>query len=357
MNVLVAPLDWGLGHATRCIPIIRLLIERGCNVMIGGSGPSLELLKRTFPALESHTLPAYNPEYSASDRMMLTLGRQLPKFLKTIRHEHEVVERIIQAKAIRWVISDNRYGCWSKHAKSTLVCHQLSPRPPDGLRWLRGLTDYLHATFVRRFSSVWIPDVAGAGNLSGELSENKHVQGSFVGCLSRFQSPCVDQRATHDVLFLLSGPEPQRTLFESRIMAEVARYPVQGLMVRGVPSASSRQVVQGDLTKLDFAEPEALRDYICSARLVICRPGYSTLMDMMALGKRVFLVPTPGQTEQIYLAERLEHQRVSAYATQDDLDLADAIKKSDDCVGFAGWNQENLLGAVIDKQLKVFSSV
>src|SRR5687767_2527158 len=135
-NVLITPLDWGLGHATRCIPIIRELLNRGCRVFIGGSGASLLLLRSEFPSLTFFSLPGYHPVYSSNTNMVWTMAKQIPKFMRTIRQEHSEVEKFIERNNIDLVISDNRYGCWSKKISSVFITHQLNILMPSQIRWM-----------------------------------------------------------------------------------------------------------------------------------------------------------------------------------------------------------------------------
>ena len=160
-KVLITPLDWGLGHATRCIPIIHELLKRGCTVLIAGSGDSLLLLKNEFPHLTFFTLSAYSPLYSRTQSMIWKMVSQLPKFVEVIRKEHQQIQVLIEQHKIDFIISDNRYGCWSAKIPSVFMTHQLNILMPDGLKWIEPLVRRVNKRLIKKFSSCWIPDYAG----------------------------------------------------------------------------------------------------------------------------------------------------------------------------------------------------
>lgn len=304
---MVAPLDWGLGHATRCVPIVRALLQAGAQVRLAGSGESLTVLTSHFPQLESRSLPGYQIRF----KHLGSLFAQMPHLVKTIRHEQATLDAWVQEGWIDAVISDNRYGLHHPQVPTVMVCHQLAPLPPFGGHLAQAMSGKLHLYFLKRFTEVWVPDVSGSPNLAGDLCHRipYPYKLRWIGPLSRLAhveaSPFSSLSGHYPQVALLSGPEPQRSMLEDalRKYAKDTQEPL--CIVRGKPAGHAvRQ--EGIVTSMDYMDGPALKWLLQQAECVIARPGYSSLMDFMAVGvKSVVLIPTPGQTEQQYLGRRL----------------------------------------------------
>lgn len=330
-NVMVTPLDWGFGHATRCIPIIRELILRGCSVFIAGSGPSLMLLRNEFPSLTFFSITGYHPVYSSGRNMVWTVARQVPKFVRAIRAEHNEVEALIERHKIDLIISDNRYGCWSKKALSIVITHQINILMPPTMAWLSRLLDVINQRLLKKFSVCWIPDFPDMENsLSGVLGHKKEQRPEirYIGPLSRFSSK---EKADHkyDLVCILSGPEPQRTILEKIIQEQAKNLSIRFLMIRGVMSSNGKAS-----SEVDFLNSEALETVILESSVIIARSGYSMIMDLATLGKKAIFIPTPGQTEQEYLADRWLQKGVAYSMPQQAIDIKNALIKSQHYTGF-----------------------
>jgi uncharacterized protein (TIGR00661 family) len=346
-RVLVAPLDWGLGHATRCIPLIRELIQRHCIVFIAGSGASLELLKKEFPHLTFFTITGYEPHYPSKGSMVLSMASQLPKFYRTISKEHREVEKLIDEYRIEYVISDNRYGCWTKKIPSVFITHQSNILMPQRFGWLSSIVKRMNEEFMRKFSVCWVPDFPDGG-LSGELlafgKTNHDIAVEFIGSLSRFK-PLADCEKKYDVAAVFSGPEPQRTIFEKLVTQQLSVSGLKYFIVRGVPENSE---VRNNIA--DFMASDELQQLLCESQIVIARSGYSTIMDLAALGKKAILIPTPGQTEQEYLAKKLKERKISFSMKQSEFNLEEAMNESKNYSGFVIRHSDiRLLGNAIEK--------
>lgn len=332
-RILITPLDWGLGHATRCIPVIRELLKRRCTVFIAGNGDSLALLKNEFPSLTYFNLPGYNPVYSSGGSMVVKMAFQIPKFMSVINNEHKLVESIIQANKIDLVISDNRYGCWSAKVTSIFMTHQLNIQIPERYRWLSKPLKDFNRRLMNKFSTCWIPDYPDKeNNLSGELSAIDNMEiGRFVhiGPLSRFNHATATN-GEYDVVCILSGPEPQRSIFEDKVVGQLEASGLRYIVVRGVFGKTRNALPHA----VSFLNSEALQDVILKSSLVVARSGYSTIMDLLALRKNAIVVPTPGQTEQEYLADRWSKRGVLQTMTQDDFNLHNGMKESSRFTGF-----------------------
>ncbi|MEO7988845.1 MAG: glycosyltransferase [Chryseolinea sp.] len=350
-KVLITPLDWGLGHATRCIPVIRELILRGCSVSIGGSGDSLTLLQKEFPSLTFFELPGYNPIYPSTGSMVWKMASQLSKFRRVISEEHECIERIIRENEIDLVISDNRYGCWSEKIPCVFISHQTNILMPKRFGWLSGIVRYFNTKMINRFTYCCVPDYPSDHSLSGELTSfGKHSINTrvlYIGPLSRFKSSNPREKK-FDVLCIFSGPEPQRSIFEEIVMNQLPSSGLRYFVVRGVFSSSLVE----EQHVVNFLTTEELQEMIERSEIIIARSGFSTVMDLAALGKKAIFIPTPGQTEQEYLADTLMKKKIAFSIYQDKLNLLTAINESKNYAGFTSHqNEDDLLKKALDKIL------
>jgi uncharacterized protein (TIGR00661 family) len=330
MNVLVTPLDWGLGHATRCIPVINQVQKLGHTVLIAGSGPSLELLKMEFPSNRFYEIASYGISYSAKVPLLVHLSLRIPSVLRVIREEHEQVADLVKKENISVIISDNRYGCYHEKIPSAIITHQLSIRAP-----LNSVANHYNKKLLRPFHECWIPDLPNHA-LSGQLSVSK-IPHTFIGPLSRMKKGNTST-PSYKILALISGPEPHRTTFDALLTAELKEHDSYKI-VRGLPShGSTNGPIFNHLPALQ------LNELILAADIVIARSGYSTIMDLAALNKKAIFVPTPGQTEQLYLANELKKKKIAPMIPEKDFSLNAALDRLDGYSGFAeNYFDDNLL--------------
>lgn len=348
--MLIAPLDWGLGHATRCIPIINELLKRKCEVLIASSGSALVLLRKEYPTLQTFELPSYRAVYSENLPLMIAVFFQIPKFLNVIRKEHDAVEEIIAEHNIGLLISDNRYGCWSKKISCVFITHQLNIQMPWLLKWLQPIVNFYNHRFIRKFKHCWIPDLPGKSNLSGKLSESKSLLVKYIGILSRLEK--IETEIRNELAIILSGPEPQRSVLEKIILNQLIHADISAVLVRGVIEDHVIWKKEGKIDTVNFLQTEELQKVISQSRLIIARSGYSTIMDMAKLGKKTIFIPTPGQTEQEYLANRFLKAKISFSMNQNLFDLSTALKASSDFIGFSNIEVESeLLSHALDEVL------
>ena len=332
-TILVCPLDWGLGHATRCIPIIQSFLNQNCTVIIGSSGSQKVLLQQEFPNLTFIDLKGYEVEYPKSGSMALKMLLQLPKINKAIKDEQIWLDKIIDEHHIDLVVSDNRYGLWSEKVKSILITHQLFIKAPFGEQLLEKKAQY----YFDKFNEIWIPDVEGENNLSGDLSHKKPLpeKFKFIGLLSRFSNKIVtsnvpkscgtyreDDNFEFDFMAILSGPEPQRSIFENIILKQISTTNLKGVLIRGLPETNEKlKMENSNIQVFNHLATEEFLTYVQNSKVVISRSGYSTIMDLAVLGKKAILVPTPGQTEQEYLAKYHFEKGLFYTQKQDEFDL------------------------------------
>ncbi len=337
-NVLVCPLDWGLGHATRCIPVINELLNQNANVLIAGDGDGLELLKKEFPQLTFLFLKGYRAKYQ-SGNMALAMLKQLPRFLATIVREYFQIKKIIRQHNIDIVISDNRYGLWNKKIKSVFITHQVNIQTPQHLKITKPIINGINRFFINQFFECWIPDTEGENNLSGKLSDASEIKIPVykIGLLSRFASLTLlnykPQTTNNKLLCILSGPEPQRTIFEGMLIEQLQKLNISVLIIRGRPNDNQELKSKFLIEFKNHASAHEMFQHITNAEIVIARAGYSTIMDLATLGKKAILIPTPGQTEQEYLAGYFFDKKIFYTQQQHELNLQTALKEVE---GFNG---------------------
>jgi uncharacterized protein (TIGR00661 family) len=306
-KIIVAPLNWGLGHATRCIPIIQGLLDNGFEPVIASDGVALELLKKEFPKLISFELPSYDIQYAVKGKnFKWKMIAQLPKIISTIKKERNKINKIIEAYNFDGIISDNRLGVYSKDVPSVFITHQLNVLTGN-TSWF---TTKLHKKYIQKFNECWVPDVENGQNLSGKLGHPTELIGNvkYIGPLSRLCKKPMPIK--YDLMVLLSGPEPQRTILEQDIIAQLEKYPKKVVFIKGVIEKNQTKIVKGNVTYFNFMNSKELETTFNESNHILCRSGYTTVMDLAKLNKKGFFIPTPGQYEQEYLAKKFDNSGI-----------------------------------------------
>jgi Glycosyltransferase family 28 C-terminal domain len=325
-RILVSPLDWGLGHATRCIPLIKALLARDYEVYLAGEGAQEVLLRREFPALPFLPLRGYRIKYARSGALLqLALIRQFPQLLKAIRYERNWLADRMREYDFQAVISDNRYGLYHEDIPCVILTHQLSIASGWG-NFMDDILRQWHYQQLNKFNFIWVPDLPGNGNLAGKLSHplNPPENCRYVGVLSRMKKNT--QPLRYDLTVVLSGPEPARSQWEKKLLDELTRMQGEIVVVRGLPHVTSVLPSSRTINIYNHLDTEDLQRIIQSSKLVIARTGYSTVMDLVSLQQPAVLVPTPGQTEQEYLSEYLSEQEIFPSTLQERFSVTHALE-------------------------------
>ncbi len=351
-NILIAPLDWGLGHASRDIPLIRSLIKHKFNVIIAGKGASGELLKKEFPQLTYLNLSSFSIAYPKSRFFILKILLQLPKIVCGIAKEYKTVQKYVKAFDIDLLISDNRYGVYASHIPSVFITHQVLPGLPAWLKIFEKLLFRIHLRRIKKFDRCFIPDAEIGDDLSGKLSHRYRLPENFnyIGLLSRFSyMEASNKEPEYDMLVILSGPEPQRSILERKLMKQLKNASYKTLFLRGKPNENTGHSKSNIVFKSHLPSNEMQR-LIANTRIVICRSGYSSIMDLVCMKKKAIIIPTPGQSEQEYLAEYLKEKGLFVVQKQDSLNIAEAIKKLDllqpDYTQFPGFKEDMFINSI-----------
>ena len=336
-KVLICVLNWGLGHATRCIPIIRELQRQNTEVALASDGRALDLLKEEFPDLETFDLPAYNVTYRTGN-MFLNIAPQLPKIIRAVLSEKKAIKKLVEKHQFDCIISDNRFGCFVKNIPSIFMTHQLRIKMPFLL--LENIIAFFNQSFIRKFDQCWVPDRIENPNLSGSLSHAvKNLDSKFIGVLSRMER--LDTLPIYDVLIVLSGPEPQRTYLEDILTEQALASDKKILIVQGKTERKSHVFLNETTEVLSYLTSKKLNEALCASKIVISRSGYSTIMDLAMIGKKAILIPTPGQTEQEYLAENLKRDKIFYSEKQNTFNLESALLESEKYSGLGNEFEDN----------------
>ncbi len=344
MKILVAPLNWGLGHASRCVPLIQRWLDEGHEVVLAGDGDSLTLLRKHFPKLRYACLAPLNLRYSKGKSQVWAIVRSLPQLVRWSMQDHVMLGALLKEEKFDRVVSDNRFGLFVKgrkakgeganvHVETIYMTHQLQIRLPKGWRWAEGLLRRWHKRIWSNYDEVWVPDYADEQeSLSGWLGHLDKPTGAeeqkirYIGPLSRFAADRdvrngneMVTRMTrasaeeYGVVAVLSGPEPQRTLLEREIIRRYSQSDQSVLIVQGLPGRPMTRMKRGNITTIPYMGDREMEEALLGAEKIIARSGYSTIMDLNALGVsgKAELIPTPGQSEQEYLAGWLKQRQTT----------------------------------------------
>lgn len=322
MKIFFPVLNWGLGHASRSLPLIKKYLDHGHEVICASDGEALTMLRKELPDQMVLQLPGYEILYG-SRFMPINMLKHGPGMLRTIRTEHELTKAIVERHDIDCIISDNRYGCYHPDIPSALITHQLQVFTGQKL-----LDVYIRRqirSWYKNFTQLWIPDQAPPGNITGELSgmETDPIPKFFLGVISELKA--IPTKGKYKAVAVISGPEPQRTHFEQMVIKQLSAIQGHFAVVRGKPDIEEPIKQEGNLTIFPYCTRAELSAIMGQTDVIISRSGYTTLMDLAVTGHKAILCPTPGQYEQIYLADRLANLKQCIYVRQENLNLATAL--------------------------------
>lgn len=307
-KILAVALDWGLGHATRMIPLLRREQASGAELLLAPTPAQAVLWSAAFPdATFIEGIPEYNITFPERGALQWHLIKDWPRLQRVIREEHQFVQRIAKQHSVQGIISDNRYGAYVDGLSNQLVTHQLQLSLPW---WTRLPAQIVLHRLLLPFDQILVPDHDSGTTLSGALSHpTRDARVRYIGPLSRFENMSVakDMHTHQPLVVLISGPEPHRSRFEARMHCLAKQLKTPTVIVGGQPGKNS-ETIDCQVTIYPHLPDDALAALLCQAHLIVCRSGYSTLMDLQALGQKALLVPTPGQVEQIYLAQHFAAQ-------------------------------------------------
>lgn len=323
-------------------------MNNGHEVFVASSGSALILLKQEFPTLCFFELPSYNPIYSSHGWLVVKLLSQAFKFFDAIRKEHRQIQKLVNEHHFDLIISDHRYGCYSENAKSIFITHQVNFLFSGFWQWGGGLVNRWHHNKMKNFNSIWVPDFADS-SLSGELSKSSLRNTVYIGPLSRFSPPIATEKK-YDLLVLISGPEPQRTIFENLVKTQLKKTTLESLIIKGKPNGREESSTKENITEANHISTVQLQQAIEQSEFILCRSGYSTVMDLAQLNKKnIIFVPTPGQPEQEYLAWKFKSDGIAHSVEQKDLLIEKDMELAKVFRGFGFLSSNDLLVRAMEK--------
>ncbi|NEN22955.1 hypothetical protein G3O08_05510 [Cryomorpha ignava] len=327
-RVLIAVLNWGLGHASRSVPIIDAVVRYGADVVIASNGATKTFLEQRFQHINVLEIPDKEINYGKSGAAVGLLKRSFQQ-QKINNEQYAWLTRNAEDLGITHIISDNLYGVNNPVIPSAIITHQIGIVSP----FFKSQFDKHLAVWLKKFDEVWIPDEPGELSLAGKMLDNKFFDGKtfYLGHISRFRKlPGIEKDIDH--LVILSGPEPQRTFLERKIAKKLEKLPGRHIIVRGRIDSD----VVPPSTKIEyhsFLHEKQLELFIARAKMVICRSGYTSILDMVRMDANACFIPTPQQPEQKYLAKRMKEKGWFHAVTQKDFGMND-LKKADEKSNF-----------------------
>ena len=346
-KVLICPLNWGLGHATRCIPVAHEFQRQGFTVDFASDGGPLELLRLEFPTARFHELPGYSITYPTNN-IILNVGRRMVALLTAVREEHQMIKKIVAGEDYDILVSDNRFGCYTSDTYNIFITHQINILTPGSV--LDPAVNTFNHRFIRKFDECWVPDFAEPPGLSGRLGHDHPLSMiRYIGPVSRMKRYHLPMQ--YKLAAVISGPEPQRTNLEILLREQLTGFSFPTALVGGVVSADASPNSTGQMEHFPYLTSVDLNKLMVQSEIIVCRGGYTTIMDLVALGKKAICIPTPGQTEQEYLTRIYDEQSYYLRQKQDHVDLKAALARIEEYSGIPlEMNPELLTEAVQNLQ-------
>lgn len=291
-NILISPLDWGFGHTTRCVPIIKLLLKNENTIIFAGNNAQINFIKIEFPQIKTEYIEGYNIQLSSKKSTYTQLAKQGKSILNAIKNEINWVNNYIKTQTIDLIISDNRYGFRHKNIDSIFMAHQLNLCLP----YLKTIVNSKLAKYINQFSCCWIYDDQNI-NLAGKLSQPKKIKIPYIyiGLHTRFFDKKISN--IYDYLIVVSGPNPENIDFLNALEQKIKNSTLKIGIVSTVKSVNNFESIDY------YYNPTTnkLNSLINASKCIVSRSGYTTLMDLFLRNKEAILIPTKGQYEQEYL--------------------------------------------------------
>jgi uncharacterized protein (TIGR00661 family) len=336
-KILVSPLAWGLGHATRDVSIINDLIARGHTVGVAATGIALELLTREFPDLEFYDVPDYPSPYTSSGFSVARVMALFPLMVKNIAREHRIISRIVKRERYDLVISDNRFGAFAADVPSLFISHQIRFSTPGAIESVERTMEVFNSRYHRHFERVIVPDnPPGPRSLSGKLGNARRPltkrRAYWAGIITDIRKQDLPQDI--DYLVSISGPKVTKDALRKVIMDQIGGLAGTKVILLGDPGADFEQRPDGDTLVKSHVDRREMAELLNRARFVITRSGYTTVMELAELEKKeILFTPTPGQTEQEYLSAYYEQMGWVHSVPQNGLDLVHDVARARDMKG------------------------
>src|SRR5579885_725341 len=228
-KILFAVHDWGLGHATRSLLLIRALLDRGDAVtVLMAPGPGMDLLRAELRGacefIEERDIPKPFSRHPAIFYLRMSLG--MPRVFALFKHQQKLTEKLVAQRGFDCIVSDSRFGVWSREVPSFCILHSLRQLVPFRLRWLEREVERGQRRLLRGFTQIRVPDVEENGGISGELGHAPAIDWGegrlrYIGPLSGVER--IDVAEDIDYFFSISGVEPHQSMLIECVLAALPR--------------------------------------------------------------------------------------------------------------------------------------
>lgn len=330
-TILICPLNWGLGHAARCIPLIKMFQQKECNVIVAGDKLLLHFIRSEFPEIKSIPLKGMIIKYGKKANWPLFFIFKLPKLLFCIFKEHRSIKKVVKKYNVDIVISDNRFGLFGSNAYSIYITHQLYIKLPAVTSIFEGWVNKIHRFLIKKFDECWVPDFENGLTLAGELSHPPKTlpNTTYIGPLSRFTEYLnqAGHKNKFDIAVILSGPEPQRSILENLLLSQLKTTSYKAIIIQGKPEYKQNLALSNNIQMTSIMNTAQLYETIMQSEVILCRSGYTSIMDILAIGHKAILIPTPGQSEQEYLANLYQTRNFFITTPQNELNISEIMLK------------------------------
>lgn len=337
MKIIYALCSWGLGHATRSLPVIRRLIKEGHEITIISHDRALTLLKNE---LKESAIFVDIPDYPllVSENKQQFIAKSMvywPLFIQRMESGLQQLTKLLKTTPCDRIISDGRYDMYSKSIPSFFISHQMRIMNPMRFEMFERGSETFNLFFFKRFKEILIPDYE-TDDLSGDLSHNLHKIDEkklhYVGVLSDFNKKRLKKDI--DYFISLSGPEPQRSILEEKILSQINDLSGNIVITLG-KTEKKEQITNENIKTYSYLTKEERETLLNKTKLVISRSGYSTILDLSVIGTKALMIPTPGQVEQEYLAQYHKNKNSCHSINQDDIHLKKDIIIAEKTNGFS----------------------
>jgi len=305
-RILISPLNWGLGHAGRMIPLALELRKRGHEIIFGADGSIIPAIEKDLPGIMIIEIPGVRIRYSAALPQYISILLQVPHIVTASFREHSALKHLVRELKPDIIISDNRFGFFHKEIFSVFVTHQLRILVPEWAKFAEPAAAWLNRKIISNFDLCLVPDYPGNVNLSGRLSHQLKLLDNifYMGPLSRFSGISAGEAKTNlphsYCCLILSGPEPQRSILFEKVSEALSG--INLAVLCGSPAPGNTKT-RGNITFITDPDTATMKKVISGSSLVISRAGYSSIIELVSLGRGGVIIPTPGQTEQEYLGQ------------------------------------------------------
>ena len=315
-RILLSPLNWGLGHVSRTVPIIQWLLANENEVIICCDESQERFYRNYFPEIWYVPHEGYPFKFKGNGNWTLDILKTFSALHLFLKDEKRRVKDLVEKFNPDLIISDQRFGFISKKVKSVIISHQVN-LPVSNWNLLARVWN---RKLLSKFNEVWIPDTIEQ-EFSGELSNGNLKNKHFIGNCSRFKNVLKENSMSkvkqYKYLGIISGPAPYNKQLLDLLIKKMELSNQKVVVI--IPEELYDESLNSELiTAISSPSHKEFIELLLESKIVISRAGYSTLMDLVETKNEGILIPTPGQAEQEYLSEFHKNHKSWTFKTEDE---------------------------------------